>query len=63
MLEEIAIQCLYCFETFTITATAEDGNEQNFIYDCEICCHPIQITLVRNENTSVFEVNTHKGNE
>ncbi len=37
------VQCPYCFEKFAIEVYPEDGDTQELIYDCEICCHPIEI--------------------
>lgn len=37
------IQCPYCFEKFRIDFYPEEGQSQELIYDCEICCHPIEI--------------------
>jgi hypothetical protein len=41
----ISIQCPFCFETFKLPASPKDGETQNFVYDCEVCCNPIDMTL------------------
>ncbi len=37
------VQCPFCFEKFSIEIFIEDGEFQEIIYDCEVCCHPIEI--------------------
>jgi hypothetical protein len=39
----IAIQCPFCLDEFTVMIYREDGEFQDLIYDCEICCHPVEI--------------------
>jgi hypothetical protein len=43
--EQVPIQCPFCFETFSLPTSSKEGETQNFVYDCEVCCHPIDITL------------------
>jgi hypothetical protein len=42
---EAQVQCPFCHETFSIPIFKEEGAEQEFVYDCEICCRPIQISV------------------
>ena len=35
--------CPHCGEAISIRADTSAGEEQSFIYDCEVCCKPIQI--------------------
>ena len=44
-LNSFEILCPFCFETFALPANPQDGSVQNFVYDCEICCNPIDLTL------------------
>lgn len=43
--ELLTVECPFCFERFEITATAQDGAVQTFVYDCEVCCRPIEIKV------------------
>ncbi len=55
------LTCHYCFEPFTLTLFIEDGEEQEFITDCEVCCHPLQINAVWNEDEGRFSVDVSPG--
>ena len=35
--------CPHCGEMISIRIDTTGGDEQAFIYDCEVCCRPIQI--------------------
>jgi DNA-directed RNA polymerase subunit RPC12/RpoP len=35
------IQCPYCGEQIWMEFYPEDGNQQEMIIDCEVCCNPI----------------------
>ncbi|OGR51134.1 MAG: hypothetical protein A3I11_00480 [Elusimicrobia bacterium RIFCSPLOWO2_02_FULL_39_32] len=43
--EDYSFDCPYCMETNDIRIDLTGGKKQQFIYDCEICCHPILIKL------------------
>jgi hypothetical protein len=61
----VNVQCPFCFETFSIQVHAEDGSEQSFVYDCEVCCNPIDITVTVSENENgepEFSVSSEKSN-
>jgi len=42
--------CPYCGEKLSIRIDVTGGERQVFVYDCEVCCRPIQIQLEINEN-------------
>lgn len=52
---KIKIQCPFCFEKFQIQAYEEDGHQQEIVYDCEVCCHPIDLHLFFDEETQRFQ--------
>lgn len=54
------IQCPFCLEKFAIDIYEDDGNSQELIYDCEICCHPIEIQVSWDPDTEKFQVYTQK---
>lgn len=39
------VQCPYCFEKFELPVSQKEGSHQRFVYDCEICCHPIDCSV------------------
>ena len=46
MLEiDYGIECPYCSEQFSIKLDLSAGDNQQFVYDCEICCRPIDIDI------------------
>jgi hypothetical protein len=45
MLDERPIQCPYCWETFSILVDPSEGEDQSFVYDCEVCCRPIDVQV------------------
>ena len=42
---EASVQCPYCWEHFTIAVDSTGGDLQRFVWDCEVCCRPIDVTL------------------
>ncbi len=42
---EVGVQCPYCWERFTLLV---DGSvdAQEYVEDCEICCRPIDFSIV-----------------
>lgn len=54
------IQCPYCFEKFSILIDLEDGDFQEMIYDCEVCCHPIELKIMYSSLSQKVSVEAHK---
>ena len=50
IIEHITITCPKCFENICVSIDKSAGNDQNFIYDCEVCCRPINIKLNLKNN-------------
>ncbi len=46
---EVGVQCPYCWERFTLLI---DGSvdQQEYVEDCEICCRPIDFSIVVDED-------------
>lgn len=40
---EYFFQCPYCFQSISMVVEELYGG-QSYIEDCEVCCHPIQIS-------------------
>ncbi|MGB5226592.1 MAG: CPXCG motif-containing cysteine-rich protein [Arenicellales bacterium] len=55
------VQCPYCWELIEVLI---DGsvNEQAYIEDCQVCCRPINFTVVVNIS-GAFEVNVSHEDE
>lgn len=45
MLPAIDISCPYCGETIALSVDDSAGDQQ-YIEDCQVCCRPIQVTVV-----------------
>ncbi|SDW91129.1 Cysteine-rich CPXCG [Lutibacter oricola] len=48
-MEEHFFQCPYCWEEISMLLDSS-VHSQTYIEDCEICCNPIQIKPVFNNN-------------
>ena len=44
-MEEHFFQCPYCWEQISMLIDVSQS-QQTYIEDCEICCNPIQISVV-----------------
>lgn len=53
--------CPFCREKFSMEIFKEDGEDQQFIYDCEICCHPIDIHAMWSESKERFQLTVSRG--
>ena len=38
---DFEIQCPFCSETIWMEFYPEDGEDQEMVVDCEVCCQPI----------------------
>lgn len=45
-------QCPYCWEEISMLVDTSVPS-QTYIEDCEVCCNPIEITAVFEENTLI----------
>jgi Cysteine-rich CPXCG len=54
------IQCPFCFEKFAVEFYPEDGESQDVVYDCEVCCHPIDLKLNWDHELEKFIVDVQK---
>jgi len=51
-------QCPYCWQDISMLLDPSVGN-QTYIEDCEVCCNPIQLRVVfQNEELIDFEVDS-----
>ncbi|MCB0419708.1 MAG: CPXCG motif-containing cysteine-rich protein [Bdellovibrionales bacterium] len=47
---EQSFQCPYCLEAISMILDVSLSGTQSYIEDCEVCCHPIQVTYTVEEN-------------
>ena len=54
-MEEYFFQCPYCWEQISMLVDTSQ-NHQNYVEDCEICCNPIQVSvIVENQEIVHFQ--------
>lgn len=58
MLEECVADCPYCGERIDVFVDISAG-DQTYIEDCFVCCRPIQMTIVV-EDDSVCSLNAEQ---
>lgn len=51
-MEEHFFQCPYCWEQISMLVDVSQ-NQQTYIEDCEICCNPIQISVITEQQQIV----------
>jgi len=47
---EKKFKCPYCFERISMILDLSEDGQQQYVEDCEVCCHPIQITFEVHNN-------------
>jgi hypothetical protein len=55
------ITCHFCFEKINLELFIEEGEKQDFITDCEVCCHPLHIIAEWNEEEEGFDIEVDAG--
>jgi len=58
--EEI-FHCPYCGSTNFLTIDQSGGHKQEFVNDCEMCCKPMLLNIIVEEN--IVCINVEKENE
>lgn len=43
--EEVSSECPYCGESITLLVDCSEPQQQ-YIEDCEVCCRPINVTVI-----------------
>ena len=52
-LDSVLVQCPYCWETLDLSVDPS-VEDQEYVEDCQVCCQPILVHVVLDENlTSV----------
>jgi len=52
-MDEYFFQCPYCWEQISMLIDTSQS-QQTYIEDCEICCNPIQLAVV-SENQQIIQ--------
>lgn len=53
MRESLDINCPHCGEAFSIPLDPGGGRAQEFVYDCEVCCRPILVSVTIDPDGAV----------
>ncbi len=62
MLDYANLTCPYCGDPFETTVDSSAG-AQDYIEDCPVCCRPIEISVLLDENGGIHEVRTRTDEE
>lgn len=54
MEEDVTVTCPHCWQEFSMRLDLSAGG-QSFVYDCEICCNPLEVdyAVARGEITGL----------
>ncbi len=55
--------CAFCGEENEITIDPTEGDHQELIQDCAVCCRPNLIKATFNYYTNEFQLDVHQENE
>ncbi len=47
---DFEVQCPYCGEMIWMEFYPEEGNDQEMVVDCEVCCNPILYSIRFNSH-------------
>lgn len=47
-MEDLVVQCPYCFETVEVDLDPETTGV--VVQDCDVCCHPLELHVTRDED-------------
>lgn len=55
MRTDFKIKCPYCFEKIWMEFFPEEGEQQEMIIDCEVCCQPIlyRVEFIPNQKPRI----------
>ncbi|SFI48366.1 CPXCG motif-containing cysteine-rich protein [Planctomicrobium piriforme] len=53
MQEETQYTCPYCGEEVVIPVDVTEGEQQEYVEDCPVCCSPVVLRIEFNEDGSV----------
>jgi len=47
---EVEAECPYCGEPISLWLTEDGGRHQSYVEDCSVCCRPLQVHVVIDED-------------
>ncbi|MBC2608092.1 CPXCG motif-containing cysteine-rich protein [Pelagicoccus albus] len=56
------VPCPYCGETVGIVVDCTLGS-QNFVEDCQVCCRPIEYTILIDEEGELIDLRASREDE
>ncbi len=59
MLETQQVQCPYCGEFFDVVLDCSVA-EQEYIEDCQVCCHPISFHVIVSDAGEATVIASHE---
>ncbi len=59
---EHAYTCPHCWERSTLLIDLSAPGEQSFVQDCEVCCTPIEFTVIV-DNGEITSFSTQAAND
>ncbi len=45
MENQVEFNCPYCGEMNYTEVFLSEGKSQSFVYDCEVCCRPVEVSV------------------
>ncbi len=59
-MSRVRIQCPFCWKNQYVEIDDGGGIEQDVIEDCQVCCHPIEIHVVWNEEREKYQAHMER---
>lgn len=57
---DLTFSCACCFEPNEFRYDPAEGDEQEYVIDCAVCCRPNVITVRRDHRTGRVELNNYQ---
>jgi hypothetical protein len=57
------ITCPFCSEQIEVDLDPSEASSQQFVYDCEVCCRPIMISLQYGEEGELLSLSARPEND
>jgi hypothetical protein len=57
-LENVRIECPYCGKIIEVAVDCLE-ERQEYVEDCQVCCHPISLRIVNGEDGPLVEARRH----
>jgi hypothetical protein len=60
MVYDADVTCPYCFESFSVQVDPSEGDHQSWVWDCEVCCRPIDVSVSWDEDADTYLTNAER---